>query len=428
MRASFLRFLLACTTVLACSQPAFAQSVKLAWDPPADPSVVGYVIYYGEASHSYLATVDVGNTTEYTFTNLPVGVPYYFTVKSYDETRQMSVPAGEVSTVVPSDFLSLSNAYRQVPPASSLRVGTPFDYDGDARADIGVFRPSTGQWYISSGANLTTWGTATFGQTGDVPLSGDFDGDRKTDIVVYRPSSGRWYILTSSSRFAVIRMYTWGLSTDVPLTADFDGDGRADIGVYRPSTGTWYVLRSATEFTQGWTRKWGLNVSAIPADYRGDGTADTPVPADYDGDGMADYAVFRKSTGVWYVLYSKGGYVNYSSVQCGLDTTALPAGYVWDGVPDVPVAADYDGDGRADISIFRNATGNWYVLLSSTGFRQWLVVKWGMSADVPVPADYNGDGVAEIAVFRPSSGEWYFYTSKLRYKWGLTTDIPLPRR
>jgi hypothetical protein len=143
---------------------------------------------------------------------------------------------------------------------------------------------------------------------------------------------------------------------------------------------------------------------------------------------MADYAVYRKSTGMWYVLYSKGGYVNYSSVKCGLDTKALPAGYVWDGVPDLPVAADYDGDGRADISIFRNATGYWYAMLSSTGSRAWLTVKWGMSGDVPVPADYNGDGVTDIAIFRPSSGDWYFYNTKVRFPWGLTTDIPLPRR
>jgi hypothetical protein len=426
MKTWRIAFILTCSSLLASSQ-AFAQTIQIAWDAPNDPSVTGYVVYYGEASKSYLATVDVGTNTQYTFTNLPVGKRYYFTVRSYSAVGEMSVPAAEASGVVQSDFFTPSGDYRPLAaPSPRSALSTRFDYDGDARADVGVFRPSTGQWFFASGANLSIWGTATFGQSGDVPISADFDGDRKMDVAVYRPSTSRWYILTSSSGFGIIRSYTWGLSTDLPLAADFDGDGRADIVVYRPSTGTWYVLRSSTGYTQGWTRKWGIDLAAIPPDYKGDRSADTPVPADYDGDGIADYAVYRKSTGMWYVLYSKGGYVNYWSVKCGLDTTALPPGYVWDGVPDLPVAADYDGDGRADISIFRNATGYWYVMLSGSG--SWLTVKWGMSDDVPVPADYNGDGVTDIAIFRPSSGDWYFYNTKLRYRWGLTTDIPLQRR
>ena len=39
---------------------------------------------------------------------------------------------------------------------------------------------------------------------------------------------------------------------------------------------------------------------------------DVPVPADYDGDGSADFAVFRSSTGAWYLSYAKGGSASFS--------------------------------------------------------------------------------------------------------------------
>jgi hypothetical protein len=49
---------------------------------------------------------------------------------------------------------------------------------------------------------------------------------------------------------------------------------------------------------------------------------------------------------------------------------------------DIPVPADYDGDGKADIAIYRN--GQWWRYLSANGAVD--VVNWGTAGDVPVPA------------------------------------------
>lgn len=77
-----------------------------------------------------------------------------------------------------------------------VRTPQRFDYDGDGRADVSVFRPSSGGWYISNSSNNSFFGTQ-FGQSGDVVAPADFDGDGKTDISVFR--QGFWYRLNSSN-------------------------------------------------------------------------------------------------------------------------------------------------------------------------------------------------------------------------------------
>ena len=71
-------------------------------------------------------------------------------------------------------------------------------------------------------------------------MPGDYDGDGKADIGIYR--SGGWYILRSSDG-GVTGIGWGGLTQDIPVPADYDGDGKTDVAVYRD--GTWFILRSS---------------------------------------------------------------------------------------------------------------------------------------------------------------------------------------
>ncbi len=86
--------------------------------------------------------------------------------------------------------------------------------------------------------------------------------------------------------------------------------------------------------------------------------------------------------------------------------------------------ADFDGDGKSDISVFRPSNGFWYIMQSSGGYSS---VQWGLAFDTLVPGDYDGDGKTDLAVYRrgffASTGgdnnTWYILSStlsKLGYK------------
>jgi uncharacterized delta-60 repeat protein len=249
---------------------------------------------------------------------------------------------------------------------------TDFDFDGDGRSDVGVFRPSEGNWYLSQ--SLNGFSSQNFGLPGDVITPGDYDGDNKTDLSVFRPSTGVWwYKSTINNGYYAV---SWGQAGDIPLAEDFNGDGRSDFVIFRPANSTWYRL--------------GSNGQYAPIVF---GTAgDIPLVADMNGDGKADPTIYRPSTGTWWYANSINGL--FYAIQWGTAT-------------DIPVPGDYDGDGSTDPAYFRPSNGAWYILLSGTNYTTSTATAWGTAGDRPTPADYDGDGKTDLAIYRPSNGMWF---------------------
>lgn len=315
-----------------------------------------------------------------------------------DSTGYNAAPTANLTQIATNTANTLFRSVALVPSGGVVppTMRSPFDFDGDGKTDISIFRPTPAEWWYlksSNGGNAAL----QFGASGDLLTPADFTGDGKTDVALFRPSTGNWFVLRSEdfSFFA----FPFGTSGDVPVPADYDGDGKADAAVFRESAATWYVSRSSG----------GTDIVGFGA------TGDKPAVADYDGDGRADIAIWRPNavpSAAWWIRRSSNASV--FAVLFGTST-------------DKAVYGDYTGDGKADMAFWRPATGEWNVLRSNDF--SFFAFPFGISSDVPVPGDYDGDGKFDAGVFRPSTNTWYIQRSTagtLIQQFGANGDLAIP--
>jgi hypothetical protein len=248
-----------------------------------------------------------------------------------------------------------------------------------------------GNWYqFGSGAAVVADGVE-WGFPGGIPVPGDYDGDGRADLGVYDPVGGGWYVRTLADLDAAALHFgtQWGFNgpvhplgptakTVIPLPYDFDEDGIVDLAYYYRGTGmgdtTWNVLGSKDGRQASYV--WGSSGSIpAPGKYRSimdypagiavykvkyspgqtdDGTFNTPymhqfkmgtygstLPVaghDFDGNGWDDHCVYNYGTGAWTIYLNDG-----------LGNGALPDGQTYEQPPTRVVPWGGAGDVPADI-------------------------------------------------------------------------------
>jgi len=260
---------------------------------------------------------------------------------------------------------------------------------------IGVYRPSTGQWFLrnSNSAGPANISFTFGGQSGDQPVAGDWNGDGIDDVGVFRPSTGQFILrqpvvtitfvcdATGCHFLTTVTFITinFGQSGDLPVVGDWNGDGIDTVGVFRPSTGTFFLTNGRT------------NNSTPPADIVFNfGTAgDLPIAGDWNGDGIDTIGVFRPgSPGAFFLANS---FTNFADIFFNFGTTG-----------DLPVAGDWIGDGISTGGVFRPSANTFFLANKFQNVAD-IVFAFGQSGDLPVAGVWTNQP-PNSGVNDPSSG------------------------
>lgn len=277
------------------------------------------------------------------------------------------------------------------------------DFNGDGKEDIVSFlrKGSLSPVYVefSTGfafSNRMTW-NSRFCFRNEIPLTGDFNGDGYDDVITFsrKTSYSAAVVALSNGSNGFTNTRAWHNDFlrpgDMVVVGDFNGDGKDDIVRFpRLSANSPVYVAFSNGSSFGSSFLWHGNFCL---------TDEIPFVGDFNGDGKDDMATYKAQlfNSAIYVGLSNGN--GFSTISYISQSTDWPPSVI-------PLAGDFNGDGKDDLAYFMNQLNDSsvYVRLSVgwgnfDGETLWIE-NFCNTGDVPLVGDYNGDGKDDIASFR----------------------------
>jgi hypothetical protein len=289
-------------------------------------NVAGQTTFNFDSNHSR----SFGQTNEATVFRIYAVVPDPTATPTATATNTLAVTATNTATITPDPTATNTPTITPDPTATNTATITPDPTATNTATNtpipalpdtIGVY--NAGQWYLR---NSNTTGpadiTAAFGgDVADLPVVGDWDGNGVDTIGVYRNSTGFFYLSDSNTSPAVNYTVLFGNPGDTPFAGKWDntmtGSG---IGVYRNSNGILYEKKTLTTGFDDFFAIFG-------------NPGDIGFAGDWEGNGFDSIGVYRSSNTTWFLSNnSTPSGITFSDIDFVLDiAAALPVVGDWDG-------------------------------------------------------------------------------------------------